>query len=1083
MQSSSPARPLSVLSLLLALAGGAGRMHGQAAAPSLDDYRNESSYFERLDRTYSFNDDGTGTRELLGIVHVQTQSGVKELSVLSFPFASGSEHPEIDYVRVKRADGTVINTPATDVQEQPAPVTREAPFYSDLKDEQIPVRSLRAGDTLEYHIRFIRTRAEAPGQFWESENLMIPSNGVVTLSENVILRAPAAKYVQVWSPGLTPEIATANGQKTWTWHSSQLTPIVGNDKATLLKLDNLPDLGTNDQPRLPAIAWTTFHSWAEVGAWYRKLQATRVQPDDDVTAKVQQLTAGKTTPEDKARAVYGFVGPQVRYIGVAFGIGRYQPHESGDVLRNQYGDCKDKHTLLAAMLSSAGIQSDAALIGAGMAISPDVPSPGWFNHVITVAHIDGKENWLDATAEVASFRLLMPQIRGKQALVIPATGDAHLETTPANPPYALEDHFVSIGTLDEQGTARSKITLDLHSDAEIIYRQAARSVTPAQWDDLMQKISESLGFAGKVSDAEFSRPDDLSTPLHASYSYTREKSGDWENLRIVPQIPPAGIGDVDEKNPPVTPIELGYPNVQIAHAEMKLPAGWSAELPLPVHAHASFATLDKTYRLDHGTLIVDRRVEVLTDHLPATEWKSYHQWFKDASLDGELYIPLTRSAGSHTTVNNQNAGQLIEEASQLISQKDLEAARKKLDAAKSLNEHQSRLWSTYAAIDLAYGTPLKAIEDLRKEIEYHPDEGLAYRMLATAQFQRKDNDGAIDTMRKFLDRNPGDESAALFLAEMLKTKEKLKEAETVLRSALEKNPNSVPIKLELGSDLMRDGGQAEARPLLESIINDARDPIQLNNAAYELANHSFDIALAEKAALKALALLDEASSTGETGRAMLFRSELLINTWDTYGWILYQDGKYDEALPWISAAWRNGLAQEPGLHLGQVLEKAKHEPEALAVYQLAINAKADGGEKLEDTLKERISALKSGGVKPVASNDARGLTTSLQQQRTYKVPRAKKGGAFWSEVELDLTAQGISSVRFLEDSSKSGSDAGSAADRDAELDAVKAFDLGLGIPPASKGHLIRRGVLSCHNDKECDLVLELPNDVVTQSQQ
>jgi len=31
----------------------------------------------------------------------------------------------------------------SDAQELPAPVTREAPFYSDLRKEQIPVRSLR----------------------------------------------------------------------------------------------------------------------------------------------------------------------------------------------------------------------------------------------------------------------------------------------------------------------------------------------------------------------------------------------------------------------------------------------------------------------------------------------------------------------------------------------------------------------------------------------------------------------------------------------------------------------------------------------------------------------------------------------------------------------------------------------------------------------------------------------------------------------------------------------------------------------------------------------------------------------------
>jgi transglutaminase-like putative cysteine protease len=496
-------------------------------ADSKNLYAGEPSYFEKLERTYTYNADGTGTREILGVIRVQSQSGVRDLSVLSVGFASASEHSEIDYVRVRQPDGTIISTPAADVQEQPAPVTREAPFYSDIKLDQIPVRGLRPGDTLEYHIRFVRTRAEAPNEFWETENLLLPSSGAVALAETVTLHVPEATYVQVWSPDNKPEVTVANGQRTWVWHSAQLTPVAGKDKGELLELDHLPDLGTNDNPRLPAIAWTTFHSWAEVGAWYRKLETSRIEPDDDVKARVQQLIQGKSTDLDKAKAVYGFVGPQVRYIGVAFGVGRFQPHEAGDVLRNQYGDCKDKHTLLAAMLDAAGIHADAALIGAGVAFTPDVPSPSWFNHVITVAHIDGKDTWLDATAEVAPFELLVAQIRNQSALLIPATGDAHIVTTPADPPYKLADDFRAVGSLDDQGTSHSTILMDLHSDSEIEYREAARSVSPAQWDTLMQKISEAMGFAGKVSDTDFSRPDDLSKPFHVSYEYTREKGGDW----------------------------------------------------------------------------------------------------------------------------------------------------------------------------------------------------------------------------------------------------------------------------------------------------------------------------------------------------------------------------------------------------------------------------------------------------------------------------------------------------------------------------------------------------------------------------
>ncbi len=104
-----------------------------------------------------------------------------------------------------------------------------------------------------------------------------------------------------------------------------------------------------DQGKLPAIAWTTFKSWEQVGAWYRALEADRATPSVEVKAKAAELIAGNATDEDKVRALYGYVASQIRYIGVDFGIGRYQPHTAAEILANQYGDCKDKHTLLAAL--------------------------------------------------------------------------------------------------------------------------------------------------------------------------------------------------------------------------------------------------------------------------------------------------------------------------------------------------------------------------------------------------------------------------------------------------------------------------------------------------------------------------------------------------------------------------------------------------------------------------------------------------------------------------------------------------------------------------------------------------------------
>jgi transglutaminase-like putative cysteine protease len=101
---------------------------------------------------------------------------------------------------------------------------------------------------------------------------------------------------------------------------------------------------------------TTFHNWADVGSWYRALSADRVVVTPAVKAKADELVRGKQTDEEKISAIYSYVSTQIRYISVSFGIGRYQPHNADRVLENQYGDCKDKHTLLATMLKAEGIE-------------------------------------------------------------------------------------------------------------------------------------------------------------------------------------------------------------------------------------------------------------------------------------------------------------------------------------------------------------------------------------------------------------------------------------------------------------------------------------------------------------------------------------------------------------------------------------------------------------------------------------------------------------------------------------------------------------------------------------------------------
>ena len=71
------------------------------------------------------------------------------------------------------------------------------------------------------------------------------------------------------------------------------------------------------------------------------------------------------------------------------------PHNPAETLALKYGDCKDKATLLVAMLRAAGIPSYVALLNAGsrLDVPSELPGMGLFDHAIV--YVPGKPCTLD----------------------------------------------------------------------------------------------------------------------------------------------------------------------------------------------------------------------------------------------------------------------------------------------------------------------------------------------------------------------------------------------------------------------------------------------------------------------------------------------------------------------------------------------------------------------------------------------------------------------------------------------------------------------------------------------------------------
>ena len=529
------------------------------------------------------------------------------------------------------------------------------------------------------------------------------------------------------------------------------------------------------------------------------------------------------------------------------------------------------------MLSAADILADTVLIGAGVAFNADVPSPSSFNHAINLAHVNGQFVWLDATAEVAPYGLLDPLIRGHKALVIPLDGEAHIEIAPKASPFPSFEKFAATGTLDDKGTSHSHFDLDIQGDAEVFFRRTLRSVVPSQWDEVAQSISSMIHYSGKVTNAEFSSPEDTSLPFHFDYDYERENYLDSDSLRILPQLEPLGLSVIDEKDPPVSPILLGPPYFEISHAAMKLPPGWSAELPASIHAKASFATLDETYTFENGTLITDRRFEVLADNVPAKDWKAYVKWYKDAGLNVSGYVQLKATSYSPTNpqsgreINDPRAAALIKDAAEYGAKNDEPRAKSKLDEAKKINPHQLNLWSAYATLAMVRRDAGELEKDVTNEITEHPSDPsnpTLVRYAAAVELEFHQLDDAVALLQTQVRLVPGDADSVLLLASLLNNRPDLPAAEKVLRTGLLASPTNTAIKMRLGINLVHQHKQDEGEPILRDIISNSEDPGQLNDADYELADANLDLPLAEKAAHHSLALLDTLSNNGENRHSL-----------------------------------------------------------------------------------------------------------------------------------------------------------------------------------------------------------------------
>jgi tetratricopeptide (TPR) repeat protein len=900
------------------------------------DYSQEAVVVEQVSTGYRFERDGTGQRELSLRVKVQSDAGVERFGQLIFGYSSANEKLDMDFVRVRKADGTVVNAAATDIQDLTAPVAREAPIYTDLRQKHITVPGLRPGDVLEYHIVWTIHTPLAQNHFWVEHDFI--KKGVIVLDDQLTVNIPAASKVKLKTEaGFDPAVKEQEGRRIYSWKHANLKPDSEEQEKEKEGDEEAEDKEEPDEIR-PDVQLTTFQSWDEVGQWYANLQRDRVVPDEKIKIKAEEIIKGRTTEREKAQALYDYVAKNFRYVSLSLGQGRYQPHAAADVMTNQYGDCKDKHTLLASMLAATGLSAYPVLMNSARKLDVDMPSPGQFDHVISAIPLGNNETlWADTTAEVAPVGLLSPRLRNKKALMIPTSGPARLETTPAEPPF-LSSELVNVeGKVDELGKISAHARLVLHGDAEMFMRFMFRRTPKSNWKSLGFYLGMASGVQGEVTEIRTTDPADLEKPFEIEFDVTRNDFLDWSSkkLKVELPFPPFNLASGGRKAGK-KPIELGPP-IDISYSlKLTLPSKYQVRLPLPLKVSRDYGEYAASYKLEGQTLLGQRTLRVKQREIPGERLQDYQAFAAAARSDAAQTLALeTDVAGTPAIPDSVKTEDLIQAAQAAAGNRNFVVAEQLLRRVLEKEPKHKTIRRNLGYVLAEQRKFPEAVEVLREQTKINPFEDYAYNLLGRVYWQQQDYANAEQAFRKQMEVTPLDQYAHANLGQMLVEWRKYKEAVPELEQAISLTPEQELLHVSLGRAYLNLGEQEKAIKSFEEGLKLNRSPLVLNDIAYYLAVKGVQLDKALQYAESAVTSVANNLRNVEAGNLTIDDLRYVASLaayWDTLGWVYFQKGDLDAAEKYLKAAWVLQQHSEVAHHVGMVAEKRGNKTEAIRLY-------------------------------------------------------------------------------------------------------------------------------------------------------
>jgi hypothetical protein len=386
------------------------------------------------------------------------------------------------------------------------------------------------------------------------------------------------------------------------------------------------------------LGFTTDGTWKSIGEWYGTLSKDRLNATPEIAAKAAELTSGKSDFYDKTEAIAEFVQKQVRYVAIEVGIGGYQPHAAADVFHNRYGDCKDKATLVSAMLSTVGVHAALMMVDSERGvIDPEAPSIVG-NHMITAIEVpkgyesprlhsvvtaaSGRRYLIfDPTWEKTPFGQLEHGLQGSYGILMEGAESQAIQLPVLDPALNTIRRSASF-RLDADGVLKGTVTEKRFGDVADRRREVFAAGDAKEQREFLDHTLERDFTAFSASGVKVENVDALNKDFTLTYDLSADRYA--KSIGPLLMVRPRVLGSLGmspDRKKRVYPIDLGETMQATDEYSIELPAGYAVdEMPDPVKLDLGFAAYQSAIELKGNTLHYTRTYTVRQVTLPAERY-------------------------------------------------------------------------------------------------------------------------------------------------------------------------------------------------------------------------------------------------------------------------------------------------------------------------------------------------------------------------------------------------------------------------------------------------------------------------------